>query len=355
MRKALTGLAGLVVVVLGGVWLTGWLGANDEPHAYAPVTDEDRAAARAYLERAHVPLPDGWRWSTFEREPGIPLRSGRVDVADPKGIVVLVPGHTAPLDLHGLHVLELTTAGYSVAGLEQRGQGLSWRPLSNPEKSHQTDYADLSADLAAYVASLGTDLPVFVLGTSMGGHIALRAAGENAMKPRAMGLVVPMVDIQTGAFPYPVARAITSFYAHTGLGANYTPGAADWAMQDVSFGTPSACNPNPDTADRLNALRVLDERLRVRGATNQWVHATMASVRRIREPAFLAAIDVPTFMVTAGREAYVSTPAARAACDAMGSCTRRHFEEAAHCITNEDPARGAAILKEIAAFFDERL
>ena len=348
-------LAITLVLVLGGIWLAGWLGEPSGPHNFAAISEDRKREARDYLAGALVPLPEGWTFSTFERESGVQLRTGRIDVADAKGIVVLVPGHTAPLEVYGPYVKPLVEAGYSVTGLEQRSQGRSWRPLANPEKSHQKDYADLSADLAAYVASLGDDMPVFVIGNSMGGHIALRAAGENGMTPRALGLVVPMVDIVTGAFPYPVARFFTTFYTWTGQAEHYAMGSADWKLAEGPLGVASDCNPNPATAGTMNALRALDEPLRVEGVTNQWVHATMASASTIVASGFAEGIDVPTLMVTAGKEAYVSTPAAAAFCERMGSCERIDYPQAAHCIVNEDRARGAEIMAKLIAFFDARL
>ena len=355
MRRILTLLVAALVVTVAVFWLAGRFAMSSSPHSYVEATDAQKTAARDYLAANNIPLPDGWSFQTFEREPGVPLRAGRARVPDAKGTVVIVPGHTAPLDVYGLSMRELTAAGYSVAGLEQRGQGHSWRPLDNPEKSYQADYGDLSADLAAYVATLTEDGPVFLLGNSMGGHIALRALGEHETGVRGAALIVPMVDIITGEFPYWAARAMSSFYALTGLGENYSPGGKDWRPDEQALDEPGTCNPNPETTGLLNAMRTLDPKLRVRSTTNQWVHATMASVGTITDPAFVARIDEPVFMVTAGREAYVSTPAAAQLCDGLKRCERKHFEEAAHCIISEDRERGRAIMADVIAFYDAQL
>ncbi|MEL6750697.1 MAG: alpha/beta hydrolase [Pseudomonadota bacterium] len=348
-----------LLVTAGITWAVGYFvfGAAERegPHAYAPVSEEQQAKARAYLaETGITPLPAAWQWQTFSPAEGIDLRTGLLDVAGERGTVLVIPGYTAPLDMMGGTVSAFAAAGYDVAGIEYRGQGYSTRLLDNPEKGHQTDYADLTSDIAAFVEGLNARNagPVYIHAISMGGHIALRTAGERNPEVAAYSLVVPMVKIETGAFPYNVAAALSTFYASTGLGHVYSPGRTDWSFEAQNWGVGDACNSNAKTARYRDALVALDERLRVNGTTNGWVAATVASTHTITNDAFIAGIKKPVLMATAGKDEIVSTPAATAMCDALSDCRQRRYKEARHCIMQESSDREAQIVKDAVAFFE---
>ena len=343
----------LAAVLLAGLWGYGWSNRSG-PHTYAPIPDEMRARADAYLAASLPAMPDGWEWRDFEPEPGIRLRTGRIERPGSKGTVLVVPGYTGPLDLQAEAVRAFVDAGYAVAGIEYRGQGLSHRDLDDPEKGHVASWERLGADLAAFVAELERTGggKVFVFATSMGAHVALRAAGDERPDVAAYALVTPMVRIDTGGFPYGVARAITRFYGATGMDGEFTLGRGPFDPATVKWDEGNSCNTNPATAWRRDALFMRDEKLRVVGNTNGWVARTMASTDTLAAPGYAARIDRPVLMFTAGKEAFVDTPAAAAMCEAMGSCERRHFREASHCMVEESESVRDEVLARTIRFFD---
>lgn len=353
----LAGVVAATVLLLGAAWGYGWANRAG-PHAYAPASAALQAEAADYLAASLPPMPEGWRWETFEPEPGVALRTGRIEPPGAKGTVLVVPGYTAPLDLYSEAVRAFVDAGYAVAGLEYRGQGLSHRDLLNPEMGHVASWSRLGADLAAYVAELQRTGGgrVFVYANSMGAHVALRAAGEATVDegPDVAGyaLVAPMVKIHTGGFPHRLARAITGFYGATGLDGEFAVGRGpfDPAAVDWTAGTP--CNTNPRTAWRRDALFLRDPALRVAGTTNGWVSRTMASTDAITAPAHVARIDRPVVMFTAGREAFVSTPAAAAMCERLARCERQHYAQASHCLVEESEAVRDDVFARTVRFFD---
>ena len=152
MRRLIAAFLAIIVAV-AGLLVAGGFATMSGDHAYAKITDEQAATARAYLAKAQTPLPDGAMFGTFEREQGVVLETLTLTHPNPKATIVLVPGYTAPLDIYADTFLAFHDAGYSVTGLSQRGQGRSWRPLPNPEKGYVEDYRDLSADLATFLAN----------------------------------------------------------------------------------------------------------------------------------------------------------------------------------------------------------
>lgn len=349
MRR-LASYLGLAVLAVFGLLIAAGVYKMDGDHQYAELTEDQAAAARAYLAKAQTPMPEGAVFGWFEREPGVALETVTLAHPDPRATVVIVPGYTAPLEIYASTMIAFHDAGYAVAALSQRGQGRSWRALANPEKGYVEDYDDLSADLAAYIETL--DGPVLVYGNSMGGHIAMLMAGAKDVDVVAYALLVPMAKILTGEFPYGVAQAMTGFYSTIGFGANYGFGRGDWrfGQRDLKVGT--SCAANPDRAHTRHVMVALNPELRVEGVTNQWVWETMKSTAKAADPAHLARITAPVLSITAGADTVVESAAAEANCAAMPNCQPMRVEPARHCIMHEGQAQKDAVHAAAIAFFD---
>ena len=120
---ALTGLVVFGLLIAAGVYKTSG------EHAYADVSDEQAAMARAYLANAQPPMPEGAVFGRFERVNGIPLETLTLPHPAPKATIVIAPGFTAPLEVYASTFAAFHDAGYAVTALSQRGQGRSWRCL----------------------------------------------------------------------------------------------------------------------------------------------------------------------------------------------------------------------------------
>lgn len=351
--KWLWGTLLAVALAAAGLWTLGWLNRAG-PHAYAVASADDIAKAKAYLDEALLPMPDGWEWGLFEPEEGVALRVGRVRVPNAKGTVVVVPGYTAPLDLYAATVRRFAAEGWNVSGIEYRGQGLSKRDLADPERGFVRSWARLGEDLAAFVADerQRNGGKLFVWANSMGAHVTLRAERDANLAVDGYVMSVPMVRIDTGAVPYGVARAITTFYSLTGMDEEYAVGQVPWQPSRIRYDEPTPCSTNPATAWRRDALFVLNPALRTSGTTNGWVRRTMASTDELMRPAFAAKVEEPVLMFTAGQEAFVDSDAAGALCDRLGSCERVHFEASSHCLADENPDVEREILDRSVAFMN---
>jgi len=345
-----------LAILVSAFWISSWFTFSDSgPHVYAPVTDDEKTEAETYIAAGLKPLPAGWQWETFSPEAGIELRTGRVrsTISPSKGTILLIPGYTSMLELYSETIQTLLDNGYDVAGIEFRGQGLSHRDLPNPEKGHIASYDTLTGDIAAYIEKLKADGAgdINVYASSMGGHLALRMSGNDQPDVEAYFLLTPMVKIETGAFPYTVARAIATFYSYTGLGEAFAPGQGPFVPGAEKLGTASPCMDNAKTAQIRDALYIRNEKYRVSGTTNQWVRRTMNSTDEISSTGFLEKINKPFFVVTAGDDKWVSTPAATRMCEALNSCEIAHYPESRHCIDREKPETTQDILGKAMTFF----
>ena len=361
--KIVSSVLSALIVAVCALWGAGYFMTNaDDPYQASLVTKEQKTAAQAYLDANLEPMPDGWLWETFEPDLDITLETGFLEApggfAAAKGTIIFLPGFTSPLELYSYGYQRFHDAGFNIAAISYRGQGRSTRSLAftHPEKGYVEDYTILADDVERFVAAtrtrVGREKPIFVFGNSKGGHIALRMAGDLLPDIKAYALKVPMVHIKTGDFPYWFAGTASWFWSQTGLGTNYAPGQSAWKAADMKLNEPTACASNPARANFRDAIFALNEDLRVKDTTNQWVSATVSSTKRLLDPASHASITAPVFMVTDGWVLIVSTPSSEAFCKALGDCTFRRFEDADHCIQRGPDADRAAIYDDVIRFFE---
>jgi acylglycerol lipase len=126
------------------------------------------------------------------------------------GIVLLCHGLGEHSGRYGNVVDTLLPDGWAVYGLDHRGHG-----LSGGRRAHLEDYQDFLADFDAFrrvVVANHPDLPVFLLGHSMGGQIALAYAMDHQADLR--GLVLSAPALASNAVPkaaLPLLRTLGKF------------------------------------------------------------------------------------------------------------------------------------------------
>jgi acylglycerol lipase len=128
----------------------------------------------------------------------------------PTGVLLICHGLGEHSGRYGHVVDALVPAGWAVYGLDLRGHG-----RSGGRRVHLVDYADWLADLDAFrrlAASRHDGLPVFLLGHSLGGQIALAYALDHQDDLR--GLVLSAPALASDAVPaalVPVLMGLARF------------------------------------------------------------------------------------------------------------------------------------------------
>ena len=320
------------------------------------MSDEQLAEASAYLQDNITPTPAGWQWRTFAPETGVELRTGSIEAINAKGTVIVVPGFTATIEMIMREIVKINAAGYKVASIEYRGQGASYRPLSNPEKGYVDSYETLGEELARFAEEVRIPgKPLFFYSISKGAHITMRMAGEQMPEASAYALIVPMIQLNTGNTNYTAMRTVAGAVHNLGLGTLYGPGQSSWPGDELVFGEAIPCNSNPDTAQTREALFALTQTVRTNGVTMSWLHQTAASTDAITRPGHMANISQPTKMFTAGIDTLVNTEAAQTFCNDLDQCELTHFAQARHCITREDFDLYDGIIASAIELFDNNL
>ena len=140
---------------------------------------------------------------TVTASDGLRLFVRRRDVANPRGEIALVHGfgeHSGRYDRLGVH---LNAHGYSVTAYDHRGHG-----LSDGLPGHVESFGEYENDLDRIIAAVrarGEDRPIFLIGHSMGGLVALRYIATRSGAIAAAVISAPLIGL---AAPLPVHKLI---------------------------------------------------------------------------------------------------------------------------------------------------
>jgi lysophospholipase len=257
------------------------------------------------------PVPEGAVTGTLKARDGVSLRFARWHPPPGrKGTVCLFQGRAEFIEKYFETVRELHSRGFAVATLDWRGQGMSERLLSDPNKGHVTDFSQYELDLDVFMREVvlpDCPPPLFAIGHSMGASVLLRIARQGARWFDRMVLSAPMIGLpgfRGGALVKTAARLMK----YAGLGSIYVPGGS---------GTPLAVGPyigNPLTSDpvryaRTKAILEASPALGIGAPTVGWLNAALSVITEFRDPTYPGKIRQPLVLVAAGRDEIVSTPA----------------------------------------------
>jgi len=218
----------------------------------------------------------------------------------------------------------LHRSGLDVWTFDWRGQGLSTRPLADPEKGHVTDYQlylddlhQLNSEITNLSKAPGRKI---LLAHSMGGHLGFRYLHDHPGLFDSAVFSAPMIDIAVNRAPM---RWLNAAIVRRGFGETY-------ALTTKRF-RPIYHDPkNPEDNGRLEDYQRLIDKfkalssdaqkrmdieglirenpaLAVGGPTAAWLDATFRSINLISSQGYAEAIETPLLMVGGGRDRVVVT------------------------------------------------
>lgn len=182
-------------------------------------------AERLHLEHAEELV--GVRGRTLYRQTWLP--AGGVP---PRAVVLFVHGINSHSGFVAPHVETVCVRhGFALVGVDQHAYG-----RSDGTHSFLSSTLELAADVDAHARQLAAlpqyrGLPIFLLGSSLGGHVVLRALAELDVCPAVRGAVclAPAVEIAPGRMPHPAvvaaARALAWLWPSMPLLPGKPPGS----------------------------------------------------------------------------------------------------------------------------------
>nr|PZN84741.1 MAG: alpha/beta hydrolase [Pseudomonadota bacterium] len=296
---------------------------------------------------ARNPVPSGAVVGAFEGYDGNPMRFARWEPTrgPTRGTVCVFTGRSEFIEKYFEVVSDLRRRGFAVAVMDWRGQGGSYRPLSNPRKGWVRTFSEYDRDLDCFMEQVvkpECPPPYYALAHSMGGHILLRIAGRPVPPFERIMVVAPMLrfhDKKVGVSQR-YARLYAALGTACGFGRAYVRGGSDASEDPVVF------EGNPLTSDearfaRNRALIEAAPHLLLGAPTIGWLNAAYRSMAKLNDPAYAERISVPLLVAIAGQDVIVDPVASEAFAARVKLCTTVNLPLARHEILQEaDEIRG---------------
>lgn len=302
-------------------------------------------------------LPEGSDIGMLPVADGVSVRLLTLRHPAPRANLLIASGKSDFLEKWADIYARLHAAGFALAGWDWREQGGSTR--AHPGRAgHADDFAPWLADLdhvaTAALDRLGTSRPWFMIGHSMGGHLAVRWLAEPrsraaALRPHMRGLLLTAPFFGLG-LPAPLKALL---YAMAWLQCRMG-NSGDYAWQQGAAG-PDYYRQAARRARLTSDAELFEDEARwieadpalgLGGATWGWIDAARRSIARLRHLP-LESLDIPALMLLARREGIVSNAAARAVARRLPRCRVEEWE-GAHELMRE--RNRAAVLDRMQMF-----
>jgi lysophospholipase len=275
--------------------------------------------------------PSGFVWGSLPTGDGARLRWGHLPAKEPRAECVMVGGFAECIEKYFETIGDLAARGFSVWCLDWRGQGGSARPRHLPSRPRPRHFDRDASELASFTEKLMTaGRPRLLIGHSMGGATALLCLRRYPGLFDAAILSAPMLGIRTGGLPPALMRCVTGLARATGLGICFVPGASRWSPDRIPSPDRSRVSNDPERCLLQYAWFSANTALRVDAPTWGWLDAALRLAARTAKKGFLAGIDTPILLASAGVETFLRPEAHRRAARLLPDCTLVEFPDSKH-------------------------
>jgi len=314
-----------------------------DPALIAPPAPFDHASARARPEAFAV-----WRHAADR----VRLRLGLL-AKGAAGTILMVPGRTEYLEKYGAVADRFAQAGYGMACIDTRGQGLSDRFLADPRIGHVRRFAEYQHDvdaLVAFATAQAMPRPWVVIGHSMGGAIALRALMRGLDVAGAV-FSAPMWGIAMNPALRPLAWGLGWIAHRAGLNRWVTPGTKIDSYVRICDPADNFLTDDPGEIAQMRAQLDAVPGLDLGGPSVPWLYRALvecADLQRRGDP------GVPSLTFLPARDEIVSLPAMRAMTARWRDADLVEVPQGRHETMMEIPARQQVFFDRTLAFLAAR-
>jgi lysophospholipase len=271
--------------------------------------------------------------STFKSHDGLTLRYGywksNPDIPK-KGIFFIMEGMAGFAEVYQEAATILTNKGYDVFALDWRGQGGSDRITQAHSLLHVFDFKDYVKDVEDFIKHLKIQIPVHILGISMGGHIGFRFAHDHPDKVKSMILLAPMFEIKTDPYPAFLARGLATCYANCGGAEKFVFGfVAHDVKRCIDKFNERRHGDFERYAQRCELLSK-NPHLAVGGPSFGWLDAAFYSTKLITKADYVQKMTTPTLVIISEYDHFVENPIQANVCEKMPRCQSQYYDDGHH-------------------------
>ncbi len=288
-----------------------------------------------------------WR----KTDDGVLIRVGFWPLDGAAGTIFVFNGRTEYIEKYGRLATDLTDAGYAIATLDWRGQGLSDRLTVDPRLGHVEHFLDYQKDVAEVLEAAreaGMPEPYYLIAHSMGGTIGLRAILDGLPVRRAV-FSAPMWGIYFTPALRPLANILPKVVSRLELSLKYAPGTGPEAFPLKTAFDENMLTTDPDHYEYFRRQATAHEEFAEGGPSLHWLAESlteMLELARCPRPR----LPVKTYLGT--REEIVDSAAIRKLHDDWPSAELIIVDGAKHEVIMERPELRAIFLDGTCRFFD---
>lgn len=308
------------------------------------------------LTQARFLAPSGWQWNTLTNADGARLRYGWAQPPKrARGLIVFAPSFQAPAEQYFETFHGLLDAGFAIWVLDRRGQGGSDRWPHMGQRAYLDggwrEVRDLRQfSLVAHEHS--KDLPMFLVGESLGGLFGLRLLHDDPELFAAAVFSSPAIDFKTGNIKRSRARWATFLLCRLGFERSYAFNQHDWKFDSTAGGASDPAKNDPDRALAAQALLLRDPTLREGGATNGFVRTLFEEADLEQDSRWASGIRTPVLFGVTIDDQIARPEVMLSTCHAMPQCSIARFDGAPHSLFSDADAVRARWLANLSAFLD---
>jgi lysophospholipase len=286
------------------------------------------------LENQFLP-PQGWKTDHFTNpETGHNIRYAHLEPETAaKGIIITLPGLSEFCEKYIETARFFSGHGYAFYVLDWAYQGCSSRYKKNRFKRHSDGYDSDLSDLHFLINLVPKDIPLLMLGHSMGGNIGLRYLSKHPSTFKAASFSAPMLGILDlrNLSTLVLGLLKTLFF----LQDKYVPGGKDWHETARSSDGRDIFSSDPLRDQVHNAWCLANPDLQVGNATLAWVLESLKSINILKKPNTLKEINIPVLLSIAGQEKLVDNAAIKKAAHNLPLGRVMELKDAKHEIMME--------------------
>ncbi len=303
------------------------------------------------VESKSYKAPKGYVVDALEVEKDLELRVAvwKQETIPSKGTILIFNGFTEFIEKYYETIQDFIDLNWNVVAFDWRGQGLSSKLLLEKDKGYIEDFSQFLDDADAIYNHKVKDLPKphFLLGHSMGGHLALREIQKHPTRYSKAVLCAPMQSI-TGLKTKVLSRVAT-FFKILGFGQSYVIGGKDGNPKKTHERLTSDIN----RFKKWSSIFKKQPRLLMGSATWTWSQAAARSMTLSMKEEEVKKIVIPVYLASAKIDVVVNEATHETLDDINPLIKVVPYKMARHEILTETTEMRSKFISDIDQFFSE--
>lgn len=271
--------------------------------------------------------------------------------------IILLQGRGSFIEKNIEFISKLTDLGFSIFTFDWRGMGGSDRILDHPQKNHIVSFDTYTKDINEFIKTIvkpATTDKIVLLGSSLGGQLALCYMHDHPHSVEGAVLMAPMLDIVTDPFPHWCVEPLVNFMCFLGYAEKYAFGYGDHDPNKADF------TKNKETDDQHRFWKTVETTKEwpqyiTGGPTFGWVKAAIKSMNKTRDVNYLQKIAQPTLLMIAGKDGTVINTRNPETCSLMPKCIHKTYADALHNLMKAPDSIRRYIIQDIDEFIKQAI